>query len=201
MPSGCGGQEPCSPGMLTQGRPGTAVAKSQGGPPVLPCISLRPRNPGRRCEPGQLQRDGVVGRGRAGGLAVGDDEVALFRSRRCHRSRKQLVAGRLAAAPAAVVEVPQMACSSSRSCIVTAVTVDMESLLRDDRPGQATGVCPRSGPRQSFRTARRPCGAEPRHSVRLLTYRVFVGYRTIEPEAGQGPVTSASGTKAAKENG
>src|SRR5215831_7461282 len=69
------------------------------------------------------------------------------------------------------------ACSSSRSCIVTAGRVDMEP------PSgvicQADRVCPRLRVPGSLGPARHPGGAEPEPDVRFSAHILFGHHRTV----------------------
>src|SRR6266516_1204790 len=80
------------------------------------------------------------------------------------------------------------ACSSSRSCIVTAGRVDMNPPSGVICLGRADRACPRSRVPGSLGPARRPYGAGPEPDVRLSTYILFGYHRTVlfTPGLGKG---------------
>src|SRR5215831_16543849 len=78
------------------------------------------------------------------------------------------------------------ACSSSRSCIVTAGRVDMDPPLGVICLGRADRACPRPRVPGSLGPARHPCGTGPEPSVRLSTYIVFGYHRTVLFTRGSG---------------
>ena len=80
------------------------------------------------------------------------------------------------------------ACSSSRSCIVTAGRVDMNPPSGVICLGRADRAYPRSRVPGSLGPARCPCGAGPEAGVRLSTYILFGYHRTVlfTPGLGKG---------------
>src|SRR5215472_12123671 len=71
------------------------------------------------------------------------------------------------------------ACSSSRSCIVTAGRVDMDPPFGVICLGQADRVARASAGTRASGTARRPYGAGPEPDVRFVPYILFGYHRTV----------------------
>src|SRR5262249_6622481 len=80
------------------------------------------------------------------------------------------------------------ACSSSRSCVVTAGRVDMDPPSGVICLGRQIGLARVRGCPGLWRPARRPRGAGPEADVRLSTYILFGYHRTVlfTPGLGKG---------------
>src|SRR5215475_15638390 len=78
------------------------------------------------------------------------------------------------------------ACSSSRSCVVTAGRVDMDPPSGVICLGRQIGLARVRGCPGLWRPARRPGGAGPEPDVRLLAYILFGYHRTVPFTPGLG---------------